>query len=117
MIVDINVKEDIIDLETMGQNLAQIVSEVSEDHASKIIIQDNKPAAILMNVSDFQEMQDRIQAMELYLAMFDTMQEHEHGETIELDDLAAEFGVKLSENYSKPGGYDALIPEVYRNVS
>lgn len=117
---EINLKEDIINLSDMRKNLKQFVDEVETEHNQKVIIRNGKPTAMLLSVDEYQEMQDRITALELQLGLRQMLEEHKRGELGELDDLAAEFGIDMSQfDYSqKPEGYDQMIPAArYKNAS
>lgn len=116
---DFNLRDDIIGLTTMRKNLAQIVDEVETDHSQKVIIRNGKPSVMLVSVDDFQDMQDQLLALELQLGLRQALEEEKRGELIELDDLAAEFGIDMSQfDYSeKPEGYDQMIPQRFRDAS
>ncbi len=115
---DLNLERDLIDLKTMRKNLTQIVDEVSNEHAYKVIIKNNKPAAVLVNVSDYQTLQDRVLALELQIALQETIEADKRGELFDWDETIAELGIELSdEGYEKPEGYDHMIPKRYRDAS
>ncbi len=105
---DLNLEDDIIDLKTMRRNLSQIVDEVRSDHTHKVIIKNNKPAAILVNVADYQALQNRLLAMELEMGLREMIEEDSRGELVDLDDLAAEFGIDLSKAPTQPKNYEEV---------
>lgn len=115
---NLDLERDLIDFKTMRKNLNQIVEEVSEEHTQKVIIKNNKPAAILVNVSDYQDLRNRLLAIELQLALQETIEQDQNGDTVELEELARELGIELSdEEPKKPEGYEQMIPEKYRSAS
>jgi prevent-host-death family protein len=113
---NINLSQDILDLNTAKQNLEQLVEEVNREHAHKVIIQDNKPAAVLVNVEDYQELQEQLLAMELQMALYETKEAEKKGELVDWDEQAAELGIELKST-PKPEGYDQMIPARYCYVS
>lgn len=113
MLEDFNLEEDIIDLKTARKNLSQIVDEVANDHAHKVIIKNNKAAAVLVNVADYQALQDQLLAMELQMAYQEAKEAGEKGELKDWDDLVAELGIELSELPEEPK-YSA---ELYKAAS
>jgi prevent-host-death family protein len=115
---NLDLERDLIDLKTMRKNLNQIVEEVSKEHTQKVIIKNNKPAAILVNVSDYQDLQNRLLAIELQMGLQETIEADKRGELYDWDETVAELGIELSEEEpEKPEGYEQMIPERYRNAS
>ncbi len=114
---NLNPERDIISLQTMKKNLAQIVDEVANANSHKIIIKNNKATAILLSVSDYQAMQDRLQAMELEISLREMREEDARGELVDWDDLVAELGIELSEIPDEPEGYDLRVPKRYQSAS
>jgi prevent-host-death family protein len=116
MFEKLNLVEDILDLDTARENLDQIVGEVADDHTPKVIIRNNKPAALLINIADFQAMQDHIFAMEFEMGIREMKEERERGELYSWTKQVEELGIELKVP-EKPEGYDLMIPEKYRHVS
>ncbi len=112
----LNIEQDILDLDSVRENLSRLVDEVNLEHTSKVIIKDNKPAALLINISDYQDLQDRLTAIELQIALYETKEAEKRGELISWEEQALELGIELTDT-PKPDGYDQLVPERYRNAS
>jgi PHD/YefM family antitoxin component YafN of YafNO toxin-antitoxin module len=111
-----DLEKDLIDVKTMRKNLNQIVDEVSRDHAQKVIIKNDRSAALLVNVSDYQALQDRLLALELQMGLQETIEADKRGELFDWDETVAELGIELSdEEPEKPEGYEQMIPERYRS--
>jgi len=111
---DFNVQEDIIGLTHLRKHLAQIAEDIEMTGSQKIVIRKGKPSLVVMRASDFQEVQDRLLAMELQEAYRQTKTEEASGELIDLDDLAAEFGfaeADFPDVMEKPENYDKMIPK------
>jgi prevent-host-death family protein len=117
MFEKLNLIEDILDLDTTRANLDQIVDEVADDHAQKVIIRNNKPAALLVNIADFQAMQEHILAMEFEMGIREMKEEQKRDELFDWDETLEELGIDLKGKREKPEGYDLVIPERYRHVS
>lgn len=110
--------QEVIDLETMRHNLDEIVDRVADDHTSVVIDRGDKSVAVLVNLADYQEMQERLLAAELQEAVKQAFEEDAHGEMIDLEDFAAELGVELTDNdedEEEPEGYRDMIPKEYRD--
>ncbi len=115
MIEGFNLKEDILNITEMRKNLPQILDEVAEEHTYKVVLRHGKPAVVMLNIDEFQEMQDRLLAMELEMGLREALEEHKRGELVSVDELidemAVEYGVDLSKLPPKPKGYDEMIPK------
>lgn len=116
---DFNVQDDIIGITDMRKNLTQIVDEVSTEHSQKVIIRNGRPAVMLVNIADYQALYDRVLAAELEAGLRLALEEEKRGELIDLDSMAAEFGINPSEFEiaAEPEGYDQMIPKGARHAS
>lgn len=111
--LDFSPTKDIIGLTDMRNHLAEIVEDVETTGSQKIIIRKGKPSVVVISVLEFEDMQNRILAMELERGYSQAREEEKRGELIELDELAAAFGFKESDFpdiMEKPEGYDQMIP-------
>lgn len=78
---------NILDLTTAKNNLEEIVNEVLEEHNEKLLIVDNQPAVVLVNVEDYQNLQWQLEILELRLASYQAKEEYKRGETLTLQEL------------------------------
>src|SRR5438105_9170166 len=115
---DNNNPEDVLDFKTAKRNLAQIIDEIGSEHGHKVIIKNKQTSVVVVNMADYQALQDRLLAMELEKALLETLEAGKRGELYDWDELMTELGIDLSNQvYEKPEGYDQMIPEKYRSAS
>lgn len=113
-----NLQKDTLDLKTVSENLEEIVDELTREHNHKVIIKDDQPAAVLVSASAYQELQDRLLALELQIAYQETLEAAQRGELHDWDEVKVRLNIQVSDEIPpKPEGYDEMIPERYRNVS
>ena len=100
----LNVQKDIIGLTKLRNSLADVVDEIVNEHSHKVIIRNGEPVVVMVGVTEYQETQDQLQAlqeqllaMELKNSLAAALVEEAQGELIELDNLAAEFGLNKKE--------------------
>jgi prevent-host-death family protein len=60
-----------LDLDSAKEKFLELVDEVSRYHTQKVIIKNNKPAALLVNVADYQAILDRLAELEEELEEID----------------------------------------------
>lgn len=111
MLSYISPTQDILDINTLSENLNEIITEVLDNHADKIIIKDNKPAALLINVEDYQALYDRVLALELEIELLLTLEAEEKGELDDWDEVTAKLGLQQIR-FDTPEEYERYIEEV-----
>lgn len=105
-----------IDRATAQANFNQLLDEISEGQADKVVIQDDNTAAVIISLTDFQIMQDRLLAIELIQAVQEVKEADAKGDLLSWSELATTLGIERT-NHPKPEGYDQLVPEKYRSAS
>lgn len=109
----INFAQDILDVSEAKATLDQIVAEVERDHNHKVILYNSKPAVVLVNVNDYEELQERLFALEFQLGIREMKEADARGELRDWDEMLAGWGITLAPT-PKPKGYDEMIPKKYR---
>lgn len=109
---DFSLSQDIIGLTDMRRNLAQIIEDVETTGSQKVVIRKGRPAVVVISVREFEDLQNRLLAMELEEGLRQAREEQKRGELIELDALAAKFGFSeadFPDVMKKPEGYDQQV--------
>ena len=95
--MDVNLEPDSLDVTEAQQNFTALIEDITTDHRQKVIVCKGKPAVVLINVSDYQALLDKMLVMELETGYHSMKEAEKRGELIELNDLAATFGFSKSD--------------------
>jgi prevent-host-death family protein len=114
----LNLEKDIIGLTDFRSNLTEIIEEIVTEHTEKVIIRNGKPTVVVISVSDYQALQDRLLAAELEAGLQAALEEEKRGELIELDAMIRELGFSPTEFNSSPipENYEQMIPRNHKRV-
>lgn len=75
---------------------AELLDRITEEREPIIITRNGEAKAVLLDVISYEEMMDETQALLRVLAMAD--EEIEAGETVPIEEVMEEFGVKDTQN-------------------
>jgi prevent-host-death family protein len=105
---------DIIGLTDMRRNLAEIIEDVETTGSQKVVIRKGRPSVVVISVAEFEDLQNRLLAMELEAGLRQAREEQQRGELLELDELAAKFGLgeaDFPDVLQQPTGYAQKVKQ------
>ena len=108
---------DILDEQNLTRNFDQIFEDVARGVSQKVLLKNNVQVLVITKADNYIEAEQRLFALELQQTVEEMKEEYKRGELIDFDELVAEWGIELPNEYEEPEGYDQMIPERYRNVS
>ncbi len=90
----IQIDKDILPLSTFRANASSMIKKVKEDHRPRIITQHGKSSAVLMDVSAYQKM---IEKIELLQEINQARQEIKNGEGVEHEKFMTSLKEKVGQ--------------------